>query len=54
MYIFNMEKNNRLTDIYGVDVEVIDKTPPVIDLLGKMNLYSMKIPQWVKRTLKII
>ena len=38
MYIFNMEKNNRLTDIYGVDVEVIDKTPPVIDLLGKNEL----------------
>lgn len=53
MYIFNMEKNNRLTDIYGADVEVIDKTPPVIDLL-KMNLYSMKIPQWVKCTVRII
>ena len=38
MYIFNMEKNNRLTDIYGVDVEVIDKIPPVIDLLGKNEL----------------
>ena len=33
-----MEKNNRLTDIYGVDVEVIDKTPPVIDLLEKNEL----------------
>lgn len=38
LYIFNMEKNNRLTDTYGVDVEVIDKTPPVIDLLGKNEL----------------
>lgn len=38
LYIFNMQKNNRLTDIYGVDIEVIDKTAPVIDLLGKNEL----------------
>lgn len=38
LFIFNMEKENKLTDIYGVDIEVIDKTPPVIDLLGKNEL----------------
>lgn len=38
MYIFNLEKNNRLTDSYGVDIELIDKKPPVIDLLGKNEL----------------
>ena len=30
MYIFNLEKANGLTASYGVDVEVIDKTAPVI------------------------
>ncbi len=32
MYIFNMEKPNGLSDSYGFDVAVIDKTPPVIEL----------------------
>ena len=34
LYIFNMEKRNKLTDTFGVDVEIIDKTPPVIELIG--------------------
>lgn len=34
LYIFNMEKRNTLTDTFGVDVEIIDKTPPVIELIG--------------------
>ncbi len=32
MYIFNMQKANGLSDSYGFDVAVIDKTPPVIEL----------------------
>jgi len=32
MYVFNMEKANGLSDSYGFDVAVIDKTPPVIEL----------------------
>lgn len=32
MYIFDREKNNRLTDSYAIDVELIDKTPPVLRL----------------------
>lgn len=38
LYIFNMEKSNLLTDSYGVDVEIIDRIPPVIDLFGKNEL----------------
>ena len=38
MYIFNLEKNNRQTASYGIDIELIDKVPPVIDLLGKNEL----------------
>lgn len=38
LYIFNMEKSNLLTDSYGVDVEIIDRVPPVIDLFGKNEL----------------
>ena len=32
MYIYNLEKRNGLSTHYGVDVEIIDKTPPVITL----------------------
>ncbi len=32
MYIFNLQKNNGLFDSYAFDVEIIDKTPPVITL----------------------
>ncbi len=32
MYIFNLEKENRLSDSYAVDIELIDKTPPVLTL----------------------
>lgn len=32
MFIFNMIKNNGLTASYGLDIEFIDKTPPVIEL----------------------
>lgn len=38
MYIFNMEKSNMLSASYGVDLRIIDKTPPVIDLLGNNEL----------------
>ncbi len=32
MYIFNLEKPNGMFDSYGFQVDVIDKTPPVIEL----------------------
>lgn len=32
LYIFNMEKENGLSDHYGVDVEIIDKEAPVLTL----------------------
>ena len=32
MYIYNLEKRNGLSEHYGVDVEIIDKTPPTITL----------------------
>lgn len=38
MFIFNMQKNNLLTDVFGVDIQFIDKTPPKIDLMGKDEL----------------
>ena len=44
MYIFNMQKNNQLSDSYAVDIEVIDKEPPVIDLLGKEELVFYENP----------
>ncbi len=44
LYIFNMEKENKLTDTYGVDIEVIDKTPPVINLLDKNELVFYENP----------
>ncbi len=31
-YIFNMQKKNRLFDSYAFEVEIIDKTPPVLTL----------------------
>ena len=34
LYIFNVEKDNKLSESYGVDIEVIDKEAPTIDLLG--------------------
>lgn len=45
MFIFDMEKNNRLTDRYGVDIELIDKVPPVIDLLGRNELIFYENPK---------
>ena len=44
MYIFDMKKNNQLSDSYAVDIEVIDKEPPVIDLLGKEELVFYENP----------
>lgn len=38
MFIFNAEKKNGLLASYGVDIQVIDKTAPVIDLLNKNEL----------------
>ncbi|MBU5450820.1 hypothetical protein [Acetivibrio sp. MSJd-27] len=32
LFIFNTEKKNGLTASYGIDIEIIDKTAPVIDL----------------------
>lgn len=37
-FIFNTEKQNGLLTSYGVDVEVIDKTPPIIDLMGTSEM----------------
>lgn len=44
LFIFNTEKKNGLTASYGIDIEIIDKTAPVIDLseLGR-NWYFMRI-----------
>lgn len=38
MFIFNAEKQNGQITSYGVDVAVIDKTPPVIDLKNTTEL----------------
>lgn len=38
MFIFNAEKKNGLLASYGVDIQLIDKTAPVIDLLDKNEL----------------
>ena len=35
LYIFDREKNNRLTDSYAIDIELIDKTPPVLLLASE-------------------
>lgn len=60
LFIFNTEKKNGLTASYGVDIEIIDKTAPVIDLtdLGselvfyensKMNSeYDISMIEYVK------
>ncbi len=45
LFIFNTEKNNGLTASYGLDIEVIDKTPPTIDLLGTDEMVFYENPQ---------
>lgn len=45
LFIFNTEKKNGLTASYGVDIEVIDKTPPTIDLLGNSDLVFYENPK---------
>ncbi len=45
LFIFNMEKSNGLSASYGFDVEVIDKTPPVIDLLDMQEMVFYENPQ---------
>ena len=45
LFIFNTEKKNGLTASYGVDVEVIDKTPPTIDLLGTSEMVFYENPE---------
>lgn len=45
MFIFNPEKKNGLTASYGVDIEIIDKTPPMIDLLGTSELVFYQNPE---------
>lgn len=44
MFIFNTEKKNGLVSSYGFDIEIIDKTPPTIDLLGKSELVFYENP----------
>lgn len=45
LFIFNTEKKNGLVSSYGLDIEIIDKTPPTIDLLGKSELVFYENPQ---------
>lgn len=41
-YMFDLEKENSKTASYGVDIQVIDKTPPVIELEnGEMMFYEI-------------
>ena len=35
LYIFNREKDNGLTDSYGIDIELIDKIPPILRLASE-------------------
>ena len=44
LFIFNAEKKNGLVSSYGVDIEIIDKTPPTIDLLGNSELVFYENP----------
>ncbi len=43
MYIYNLEKKNGLSVNYGVDVEIIDKTPPEITLENPEYLMFIEI-----------
>lgn len=42
LFMFDMEKQNGMMTSYGVDVQVIDKTPPIIDLydMSEMVFYE--------------
>lgn len=44
MFIFNTEKKNGLISSYGVDIQVIDRTPPVIDLGENADLTFYENP----------
>ncbi len=45
LFIFNPEKRNNLTASYGVDIEVIDKAAPTIDLLGTSEMVFYENPE---------
>lgn len=45
LFIFNAEKKNGLVSSYGVDIAIIDKTPPTIDLLGTSELVFYENPK---------
>lgn len=45
LFIFNTQKKNGLVSSYGVDIEIIDKTPPTIDLLGTSELVFYENPK---------
>lgn len=45
LFIFNTEKKNGLVASYGVDIAIIDKTPPTIDLLGTSELVFYENPK---------
>lgn len=45
LFIFNTEKKNGLVSSYGVDISIIDKTPPVIDLLGANEFVFYENPK---------
>lgn len=53
LFMFNAQKKNGRISSYGVDVEIIDKTPPVIDLLEKEELvfYENKTDEYSKSML---
>lgn len=44
LFIFNTQKKNGLVASYAVDIEIIDKTPPTIDLLGTNELVFYENP----------
>ena len=45
MFIFNTQKKNGLVTSYAVDIEIIDKTPPTIELSGGNELVFYENPK---------
>lgn len=45
LFVFDTQKKNGLVTSYGVDIQVIDKTPPVIELTGGSEAVFYENPQ---------
>lgn len=45
LFMFNTEKKNGLSASYGLDIEFIDKTAPVLDLLGAEEIVFYENPE---------